>query len=75
MLAYASRWSSARGFLQLALDVPYTESQLLDYYHRRGFRLVDVVESDELGFERAILSRPTFAGWSALSTGRSMTHG
>jgi GNAT superfamily N-acetyltransferase len=67
MLAYASRWSSSRGFLQLALDVPFVQNHLLDFYYRRGFRLVDVVESGVFGPERAILSRPTIAGWSALS--------
>ncbi|HTH62669.1 MAG TPA: GNAT family N-acetyltransferase [Paraburkholderia sp.] len=65
MLAFAGRWTAAHGFAQLALDTPFPADNLLAYYRMQGFSLVDVVHFPGRGYDSAVFSRPTAAGWPA----------
>lgn len=65
MLAFAARWAAAHGSMQLALDTPLPANHLLEYYRGQGFSLVDVVRFPGRGYDSAVFSRPTFAGWPA----------
>ena len=58
LLAFALRWAAARGFTQLALDVPFPAAHLLAFYRAEGFSLVDVVRFAGRGYDSAVFSKP-----------------
>ncbi|HEY4297358.1 MAG TPA: GNAT family N-acetyltransferase [Paraburkholderia sp.] len=65
MLAFAARRAAALGSTQLALDTPFPATHLLAFYRGQGFSLVDVVRFPGRGYDSAVFSRPTLAGWPA----------
>lgn len=65
MLAFAGRWAAQHGLQQLALDTPFPATALIAYYRKQGFSLVDVVRFPGRGYDSAVFSRPTLAGWPA----------
>lgn len=64
MLAYGCRQAAAKGYTQLAVEVPCANDELMNYSRFLGFTLVEVIAS-ESGGDRAIFSCPTIVGWPA----------
>lgn len=73
MLAFAARRAAAHGAAQLALDTPFPADHLLAFYRGQGFSLVDVVRFPGRGYDSAVFSRPTLAGWPASPLTRRMS--
>lgn len=64
MLAYGCRQAAAKGYTQLAVEVPCANDEMMNYSRFLGFTLVEVIAS-EAGGDRAIFSCPTIVGWPA----------
>jgi GNAT superfamily N-acetyltransferase len=72
LLSFGNRWAAARGYLQLALNLPVAETALLDFFHTQGFSLIDTVRFAGGDADCAVLSRPTLTGWPCYPTSRAL---
>lgn len=57
LLAHAELRAGAFGATELALDTAETATHLIDYYARRGYRLVDAVDWPATNFASVVMSK------------------
>jgi GNAT superfamily N-acetyltransferase len=58
LLRHAEKWAGDGGFRELALDTAAPAVHLLEYYERRGYRLVGEMEWPGKRYRSVVLSKP-----------------